>query len=490
MDGSKFYVGGAWVQAHGSERRDVINPATEDAVAAITLGDDTDVEAAVSAARRAFPGYARSSSAERYALLVAIRAQLCQSADALAAAITKEMGAPVSLSRAAQVDGVFAHLEEMIAAVATPRRTVSRGTAVIREPIGVCGLITPWNWPLLQIAMKVFPALAAGCTVVLKPSEIAPLSAGIFADALHRAGVPAGVFNMLHGDGPGAGASIAAHRQVDMVSFTGSTRGGIAVAKAAAETVKRVTLELGGKSPCIVLDDADLAAAVKHCVELCMSNAGQSCNAPTRLLVPHRLAEEAASLARAASLALKVGDPLDAATDIGPVANARQYAHIQSLIDAGIAEGATLICGGPGRPDGLERGFFVRPTVFGGVRNTMRISREEIFGPVLGILGYQDEAEAISIANDTPYGLSAYVQSGDLSRARAIAAHLRCGNVHINGAPDDPAAPFGGYKQSGNGREGGTFGLEEYLETKAIMGWGAGAHDDAGMQAAREPTAP
>lgn len=471
MDGSKFYIGGAWVEAHGQETRQVINPATAAVVATINLADGADVDAAVNAAAGAFPAFARSSAAERYALLVAIRGELCASADALAAAITAEMGAPVSLSRSAQVEGVFAHLDEMIAAVAIAPRTTPPGTAILREPVGVCGLITPWNWPLLQIAMKVFPALTAGCTIVLKPSETAPLSAALFAGALHRAGVPPGVFNMIHGDGPGAGAAIAAHPRIDMVSFTGSTRGGIAVSQAAADTVKRVTLELGGKSPCIVLDDADLAAAVTQCVTLCMSNAGQSCNAPTRLLVPRDRLDEAASLARTAAQALRVGDPLDPASDIGPLANARQFAHVQRLIQAGLDDGATLICGGPGHPDGLERGFFVRPTVFSAVDNASRIAREEIFGPVLAILPYDGEADAIAIANDTPYGLSGYVHSGDLARARTVARRLRCGNVHINGAPDDPAAPFGGYKHSGNGREGGLFGLEEFLELKAVMGW-------------------
>ncbi len=472
MDGSAFYIGGAWVSAGGAARRAVINPATEKVIGSVALAGQHDVDAAVAAAGSAFPAFAASSSAERAALLVAIRSGLVAAADDLAAAMTAEMGAPVSLSRSAQVGGVFAHLDEMIAAAARPSLTTSGRTAILREPIGVCGLITPWNWPLLQIAMKVFPALAAGCTVVLKPSEIAPLSAALFAEVLHQAGVPRGVFNMVQGDGPGAGAAVAAHTDIAMVSFTGSTRGGVAVSKTAAETVKRVTLELGGKSPNIVLDDADLGAAVAQCVALCMSNSGQSCNAPTRMLVPRARMADAAELARAAAAALRTGDPLDAATDLGPVANARQFTHVQRLIRAGIDEGAMLVCGGPDRPEGLPRGFYVRPTIFSGVSNDMTIAREEIFGPVLAILPYDDEADAIAIANDTPYGLSAYIQSGDLDHARAVARQLRAGNVHINDAPDDPAAPFGGFKQSGNGREGGLFGFEEYLESKAVMGWG------------------
>jgi aldehyde dehydrogenase (NAD+) len=342
----------------------------------------------------------------------------------------------------------------------------------MREPIGVCGLITPWNWPLYQITAKVGPALAAGCTVVLKPSELSPLSALLFAEVIEDAGVPAGVFNLVNGDGPGVGAAISAHPGIDMVSFTGSTRAGILVAKAAADTVKRVAQELGGKSANVILDDADFAKAIGGGVTGCLLNSGQSCNAPTRMLVPESRHAEAVEIARAAASAAKVGDPFTDGTTTGPVVSEAQWNKIQGLIQKGIDEGATLVTGGTGRPDGLTRGYYVRPTVFADVRSDMTIAREEIFGPVLSILPYGDEEEAIRIANDTPYGLSGYVSSGDLERARRVAARLRTGNVHVNGAGADFGAPFGGYKQSGNGREWGVFGFEEFLEVKAVMGYG------------------
>ncbi len=344
-------------------------------------------------------------------------------------------------------------------------------TLITREPIGVCGLITPWNWPLLQIACKVGPALAAGCTMILKPSEVAPASASIFAEILHEAGMPPGVFNLIQGDGPTVGQALVSHPDVDMVSFTGSTHIGIVVAKAAADTLKRVHQELGGKSPNILLDDASFATAVRHGAYACFANSGQSCNAPTRLLVPAHRQPEAAAIAKSIAEELVVGEPRSLLTTLGPVANKAQFARVQSLIASGLQEGATLVTGGLGRPTRLERGYYVRPTVFMDVHNQMTIAREEIFGPVLSILPYESEDEAVEIANDTRFGLSSYVTSADLESARQIARRLRAGMVHLNGVPSDPAAPFGGYKQSGNGRERGVFGLEEFLELKSIFGY-------------------
>ena len=469
-DALQFYIGGRWVDPASPRTLDVINPATEQVAGRISLGGQADVDAAVAAARRAFPAFSQTSRAERLALLTRIATEYQARYADIAAAITEEMGAPTSLAQQAQAATGIAHLQTAIAVLTDFPFEAQRGsTTIVREPIGVCGFITPWNWPINQIATKVFPALATGCTMVLKPSEIAPFSAIIFAEVLHAAGVPAGVFNLVNGDGLTVGAAIAAHSQVDMVSFTGSTRAGIAVAREAAPTVKRVHQELGGKSPSIVLDDADVAAAVTATMHGLMMNSGQSCNAPTRLLVPHARMEEAKAAARAAAEVTRVGDPTGGAADIGPVVSKVQWDKIQHLIEAGAAEGATLVTGGLGRPDGLSHGYYVRPTVFADATNAMTIAREEIFGPVMTIIGYRDEEEAIEIANDTPYGLAAYVH-GEPGHALRVAARLRAGQVNLNSAELDWSAPFGGYKQSGNGREWGDHAFGEFLETKAILG--------------------
>ncbi|WP_029030288.1 aldehyde dehydrogenase family protein [Salinarimonas rosea] len=471
-DFPNFYVNGAWTPAHGRTMLEVVDPASEESFARIAMGDSIDVDAAVAAAKHAFAGQMRSSRREREDLLESVVATYERRYDDIVEAITREMGAPLSFSREAQAAAGLGHLGQALEALRAYRFDEAIGdTLVAREPIGVCALITPWNWPMNQIACKVGPALAAGCTMVLKPSEIAPISAIVFSEVLHEAGVPAGVYNMIHGDGETVGQALAGHRDVDMVSFTGSTRGGIAVALTAAPTVKRVAQELGGKSANILLPDADLARAVSHGARQCFSNSGQSCNAPTRMLVPRDRQEEAIAIARRVAEETRVGDPRSPATTIGPVVSRRQFDRIQSLIEIGIAEGARLVAGGPGQPDGLNRGYYVRPTIFADVHNDMTIAREEIFGPVLAMIPYGDEEEAIAIANDTIYGLASYVSSGDLDRARRVARRLRSGMVHLDGAPAELPAPFGGYKQSGNGREWGRFGLEDYLETKSIFGF-------------------
>ena len=470
----QFYIDGAWVVPVKLVKFDVIDPSTEEAMAEIALGGAADVDRAVAAAKAAFPSYSRTTRAERIALLRRIVESFKSRYDEIARTLSQEMGAPMKLATDAQAATGTAHLAKMIEVLESFVFDDLRGTTLIaREAIGVVGLITPWNWPINQIVCKVAPALAAGCTMVLKPSEIAPLNAILFAEVLHDAGVPKGVFNLVNGDGPTVGQAIAAHRGIDMVSFTGSTRAGILVAKAAADTVKRVHQELGGKSANIILPDADLKRAVSRGVSGCFLNSGQSCSAPTRMLVSAAQHDEAVAIARAAAEGFKVGPPNAAGTMLGPVVSKAQFDKIQRLIEAGIAEGAQLATGGPGRPDGLNRGYYVRPTVFGGVRPEMTIAREEIFGPVLAILTYDSEEDAIRLANDTPYGLAAYVQSGDLERARRVASRLRAGNVHINYPRGDYGAPFGGYKQSGNGREYGEFGLAEFLETKSVIGYGA-----------------
>ncbi len=467
----KFYIDGAWVDPIAPRTLDVINPATEEPVARISLGSAADVDRAVKAARAAFPAYSHSPKAERLALLQRIVDAYKARYDDIARAISLEMGAPVTLATKAQAATGIGHLNQMIAVLTDYEFEQKQGrTLIVREPIGVCGFITPWNWPINQIMCKVAPALAAGCTMVLKPSEIAPLNAIIFAEVLHAAGVPRGVFNLVNGDGPTVGQAIAAHPGVDLVSFTGSTRAGILVAKAAADTVKRVHQELGGKSANIVLPDADLKKAVADGVRNCFRNSGQSCNAPTRMFVHAEQHDDAVAVAREAAEAVTVGPPDGKDTVIGPVVSEAQFNKIQRLIEAGVAEGATLVTGGPGRPEGLSRGYYVRPTVFANVKPEMTIAREEIFGPVLSILPYDTEEQAIEMANDTVYGLAGYVQSGDPAHARRVAAELRAGQITLNGAPGDVAAPFGGYKQSGNGREWGKFGFEEFLEIKAVMG--------------------
>jgi len=470
----QFYIDGRWVDPVEARPFEVIDPSTEQPIARIALGSAKDVDLAVTAARCAFETFLQTSREERLALLRSISASYQKRYDEIAETISREMGAPLWLSKAAQAATGLGHLAQTIQVLEGYPFEELRGTTMLRrEPIGVCGFITPWNWPVNQIMCKVAPALAAGCTMVLKPTELAPLNALLLAEVFHDAGVPAGVFNLVNGDGPTVGQAIASHPGVDMVSFTGSTRAGIEVARAAAPTVKRVTQELGGKSANIILDDADFAAAVGGGVMGCAMNSGQSCNAPTRMLVPAARHDEAVAIAKAAAGAVSVGDPFAEGTRIGPVVSEVQWKKIQGLIQKGIDEGATLVTGGPGRPEGLERGYYVRPTIFANVRNDMTIAREEIFGPVLSILPYRDEDEAVRIANETPYGLAGYVSSGDLERARRVASRIRAGQISVNGANPDFSAPFGGYKQSGNGREWGQFGFEEFLETKAVMGWGA-----------------
>jgi aldehyde dehydrogenase (NAD+) len=469
----QFYIGGKWVAPLTSETIDVINPATEQVITSIAMGSEQDVDAAVSAARAAFETFSLTSRDERLALLDSIIAVYSRRLEELADIISQEMGAPLSLARAAQAIAGLAHIGTARAVLADFEfeRPMGR-TLLVREPVGVCGMITPWNWPLNQIACKVAPALATGCTMVLKPSEVAPLNAILFAEILAEAGVPAGVFNLVNGDGLTVGAALSAHPDIDMLSFTGSTRAGIEVARAAAPSVKRVAQELGGKSANIILDDADFSAVVARDMAGMCTNSGQSCNAATRMLVPAARMDEAAAIAAAAASAIVVGDPNEATSTIGPVVSATQYSRIQQLIEKGIGEGAKLEIGGPGKPDGLETGYYVRPTVFSHVSNDMTIAREEIFGPVLVLIGYEDDDDAVRIANDTVYGLSGYI-SGDSDRARAMARRIRTGNVHLNGAGPDFNAPFGGYRRSGNGREWGALGFDEYLETKAIMGYDA-----------------
>ena len=467
----KFYIDGQWVDPAVPRTLDVINPATEAVAGRISLGSAADVDRAVKAARRAFDAYSQTSVTSRIALLEALIAEYQKRYADMAAAITEEMGAPAVLAQKSQAAMGLAHLQTALAVLKDYPFEEQRGTTLIRkEPIGVCAFITPWNWPVNQIACKAAPALAVGCTMVLKPSEIAPFSAQIWTEIVHAAGVPAGVFNLVNGDGPTVGSALSAHPGVDMVSFTGSTRAGIEVARNAAPTVKRVHQELGGKSPNIMLPDADLQRAVTAGVRGVMNNSGQSCNAPTRLLVPKARMNEALAIARKAAEAITVGAP-DSGATLGPVVSAAQWDKIQTLIGKGLEEGATLVAGGPGRPAGLDQGYYVKPTVLGGVTNEMTVAREEIFGPVLVIIGYDDVDQAVRIANDTPYGLAAYVSGADLEQVRAVARRLRAGQVNINSAPTDLMAPFGGFKQSGNGREWGDHAFGEFLEVKAMLGY-------------------
>jgi aldehyde dehydrogenase (NAD+) len=473
-DHRQFYIDGRWLDPSEPREHPVVNPATEEVAGVISLGAPADVDRAVTAARRAFGAWSRTPLEERRALLQRILAGYKARLPEIGAAISDEMGAPMGLALKAQAGTGVAHLTAMLQALEHFAFEEQHGsTRLLFEPVGVCGLITPWNWPMNQVAVKVVPALAAGCTMVLKPSELSPFSAVLFAQVLHDAGVPPGVFNLVNGLGPTAGAALSAHPQVDMVSFTGSTRAGIEVARAAAPQVKRVHQELGGKSPNVILEDADFPRAVKVGVLQVLLNSGQSCDAPTRMLVPASRLAEVEGLARAVAEAAVVGDPRAEKTTVGPVVSRAQFERVQGYIEKGIAEGARLVAGGPGRPAGLERGFYVRPTVFSGVRNDMVVAREEIFGPVLCVLPYRDEEDAIRIANDTPYGLAGYVWSADPERARRVARHIRAGQIHLNGAGPDFGAPFGGYKASGNGREWGVHGLREFLETKALLGAGA-----------------
>ncbi len=468
---NKFYINGEWMLPADKSILDVINPATEEAFATISMGTAEDVDAAANAARAAFPEWSQSTVDERKAVIGKILAGMKERGEELAVAISNEMGAPMGLARTAQLGSGMGHFANILSVLENYEFEETRGsTRIVKEAAGVCGFITPWNWPLNQIACKVAPALAAGCTMVLKPSEIAPVSAYLLAEIIADSGLPAGVFNLVNGDGPTVGAAISAHPEIDVVSFTGSTRAGRLVAKAAADGIKRVTQELGGKSANIILDDVpDFAKAVSGGIIGCFGNSGQSCNAPTRMLVPKARLAEAMEIATAAAAKASVGDPSDENTRLGPVVSELQFNKITALIEKGIEEGAELLVGGPGRPEGFDKGYYIRPTVFGNVTNDMTIAREEIFGPVLAILGYEDDADAVRIANDTEYGLSGYV-SGEPEHAERIARQLRTGMVHINGAGPDFSAPFGGYKKSGNGREWGVEGFEEYLETKSMMG--------------------
>jgi len=468
----RIYIDGEWVLTAGHARVSVIDPSTEEPVAELALASAQDVAAGVAAARRAFVTWSVSSAHTRASLLDRVHSLILERAELFAQAISLEMGAAIGMARGTQVPIAAEHIRvARDIAGSYPFLTHRGDTAIVREAIGVCGLITPWNWPLYQITAKVGPALAAGCTVVLKPSELSPLSALLFAEVMHDAGIPAGVFNLVNGQGPEVGAALATHPDVDMISITGSTRAGVLVAQAAAPTVKRVAQELGGKSPNVILPDADFARAIPAAVTAGMRNVGQSCSAPTRIIVPRERLAEVERLACETASTLVVGDPRLPQTTHGPVANRAQFNRVQEMIGVGMAEGARLICGGPGRPQGLERGYYVRPTLFSDVQPQMRIAQEEIFGPVLAIIAYDSVDEAVAIANGTEYGLGAHVQGRDLAAARAVALRIRSGQVHINNPPWSPDAPFGGYKRSGNGREYGVEGLEEYLEIKAILGY-------------------
>ena len=467
----KFYINGEWVDPVTPKTLDVVNPATEEVCGTIAAGSAADVDKAVAAATEAFKTYSLTTREERIELLQRVLAEYQKRFPEIAAAITEEMGAPVSLAQRAQAPIGMAHLSTGIEVLKSFKFEEDRGpTRLVKEPIGVCGMITPWNWPINQIACKVVPALATGCTMVLKPSEESPFSAILWAEVMHAAGVPKGVFNLVNGTGAEVGAAIASHPGIAMVSFTGSTRAGIEVAKAAAPTVKRVAQELGGKSPNIILEDANFPQAVGGGIRSVMNNSGQSCNAPTRMLVPAGRMDEAIAIAKEAADSTTVGDP-NGNAQLGPVVNKTQWEKIQKLIQAGIDEGATLVSGGVGRPEGLEKGYYVKPTVFANVTNDMTVAKEEIFGPVVSILGYDTVDQAIAIGNDTEYGLAAYISGTDPVKLHAVAAQLRAGQVSINGGGGDMTAPFGGYKMSGNGREWGDHGFTEYLEVKAMLGY-------------------
>ena len=476
---TQFYIDGKWVAPATPNELEVINPANESAYATISLGNRADVDVAVDAANRAFSDWADTPAEDRIALIEKLAEVYQSRIKEMAKAISMEMGAPMKLATNAQAAAGLGHIKAFIRSLKNfsfehPLREGAENQHMIYEPIGVCGLITPWNWPMNQVTLKVVPALGSGCTVILKPSEIAPMSSMLFAEFIDEAGFPAGVFNLVNGDGPGVGEAMSGHPGIDMMSFTGSTRAGIAVTKGAADTVKRVALELGGKGPNIVFADADVGRAVKAGARHCFNNTGQSCNAPTRMLVERSVYEEAVTVAKEVAEGTSVGDPAEDGNHIGPLVSQTQFDKVQSLIQKGIEEGAELVSGGLGRPEGFNRGYFVRPTVFANVRNDMTVAREEIFGPVLSMIPFDTEDEAVEIANETPYGLASYVQSGSLERSRKVARRLRAGMVHLNGASQSSGSPFGGYKQSGNGREGGEHGLMEFLELKAISGWKPG----------------
>ena len=470
----KSYIAGKWVAPLSSKATlDAINPATEEVCATIALCGPDDVDQAVAAARAAFDGYASTSLEARIALTEKLIAVFERRYDEMVAAISTEMGAPYDLSFNSQAECGPGHLKETIKAARAMAWDSPIGSTgdLTYEAVGVCVLITPWNWPMNQLAAKVGPALIAGCTMVLKPSEVSPLSAQLFTEFIDEAGFPTGVFNMVHGTGAMIGEALTGHPDVDMVSFTGSTRAGIQIAKSAAETVKRVSQELGGKSANIVFADSGLEAAVTRGVLHCFGNTGQSCNAPTRMLVEASVYDEAVAIAAKVAQSVTLGDPMDKGPHLGPVVSKAQFDKIQGLIQVGIDEGARVVAGGVGRADGFDRGYYVKPTVFAGVHNDMTIAREEIFGPVLVMIPFTDEADAVRIANDTPYGLAGYIQSGDLERARRVARKVRAGSVYLNGNGQDYCSPFGGYKQSGNGREWGAFGLHDFLEVKVINGF-------------------
>src|SRR5271155_3257346 len=470
-DNRQFYIDGAWVDPVEPKELKVINPATEEVSGVISMGGAKDVDRAVSAARRAFDSYSRSTPAERVALMERILTAYKAHYEEIVQAISIEMGAPITLAKGAQAGVGVGHISAMIDVLKNFKFEEMRGTVrLVQEPVGVCALITPWNWPINQVAAKVIPALAAGCTMVLKPSEYSPFSAIIWAKVMHEAGVPKGVFNLINGDGISVGAPLSSHREVDMVSFTGSTRAGTEVAKNAAASVKRVHQELGGKSPNLLLDDADFERAVKRSVLHVFQNSGQSCNAPTRMLVPAGKLAEVEAIAKKVAESVVVGDPASEKTTVGPLVSKVQFDRVERYIEKGVAEGAKLLTGGAGRPEGLSKGYYVKPTIFSNVRNDMTIAREEIFGPVLCILPYENEEQAIEIANDTPYGLAAYVWSKGKVRARRVGSRIRAGQVALNGASGDMQTPFGGFKMSGNGREYGEFGLRDFLEVKAVIG--------------------
>lgn len=466
----KFYIGGKWVDPISDATMAVLNPATEQQIGTVAMGSSADVDLAVAAAKMAFESYSQTPRTERLALLDRLMEVTKSRFEDLAQAMSAEMGAPITMSREAQADAATGHLQGFIHALhdIKERETLASGDVLLREPIGVCGLITPWNWPMNQIALKVIPALATGCTCVLKPSEHTPISAMIYAEIIHEAGFPAGVFNLVQGDGLSVGTAMSRHPDIQMMSFTGSTRAGSAITKDAADTVKRVTLELGGKSPNLIFADCDLEERVAGSVHEVMYNTGQSCDAPTRLLVERSCYEQTLEIAKRVAESIAVGDPAIEGDHIGPLFDRIQYDRVQQKIQMGLDEGARLLTGGTGKPDGHDLGWFCKPTIFADVNNAMRIAQEEVFGPVLVVIPFEDEAEAIAIANDTPYGLAAYLQTGDPTRAERVAARLRAGAVHINGGGFNYGSPFGGYKQSGNGREGGHMGLEDYLEVKTL----------------------
>ncbi len=470
----QFYIDGAWVDPAVKKSVPVVNPATEEVMYEVAVGSKADVDKAVAAARRAFETFSQTSREERVALLAKIIEVYKGRMKDIGAAVSDEMGAPLPMAEKLQAGAGLGHLASTLDVLKNYHFEETIGSAVVvREPVGVIGMITPWNWPLNQIACKVAPALAAGCTMILKPSEFTPTSALIFAEILHEAGVPKGVFNLINGLGLDVGAVMSEHPGIDMISFTGSTRAGIDVAKRAANTVKRVSQELGGKSPNVILEDADFNKAVAGGVMHMFNNSGQSCNAPSRMIVPQAKMKDVAAIAKTIADKTKAGDPRGEGTTIGPVVNRTQWDKIQALIQKGIDEGATLVAGGPGLPEGVNKGFYVRPTIFADVTKDMTIAREEIFGPVLAIMGFKDESEAVELANDTPYGLAGYVTAGTVERARKVGRLIRAGNVNLQGVPNERTAPFGGYKQSGNGREWGKFGLEDFLEVKAIAGFNA-----------------